>query len=141
MNETEVALWGNVRSMCLDPSAAEYDVTEVSDALLSIIARVGEDNLPDHIAAAVESAIFNFDEGSLLIGVASYSTRDEGSSIQRVLDHWLETGSDELRILLALEHDTVPFRSRGHRIEVLTALAQRFPKFAYKCKQLLKAYG
>jgi hypothetical protein len=134
------ALWGEVRALCLDTSTEEYDVTAVSDALVRVIERVGDDKLPDCVAAAVEEGIFTLDEGTLLIGVASYSTSDEGYRIQRVLERWLENGSDERRIAMALDHDTVPFRSRERRRVVLMAIAARFPQFASKCRYFVEQY-
>ena len=140
MSKTEASLWEDVRRLCLDPSRREYDVTEVSDALMRIMVEIGDDKLPDHLAAAVEEGIFTYDEGALLIGVAGYSTDDEGHRIQLVLEHWLETNADEMRIGMALDQDTVPFRSSKRRAEVLTAIALRFPKYADKCKYLIETY-
>jgi len=140
MRNDDTSLWEEVRNLCLVPSMPEYEVTSVSDALVRVIAQIGDVKLPDRVATAVEHGIFTFEEGSLLIGVASYSTDDEGSRIQRVLEHWLETNTDENRVGLALDHDTVPFRSRERRVEILTAIASRFPKFAEKCHRLMNAY-
>ncbi|MDI1479239.1 hypothetical protein [Polyangium sp. y55x31] len=139
MSKNESFHWQAVRNMCLDPSARDYDLTTLSDTLREIIDEIGSDEFPDCIANAVEKAIFSPDEGALLLGVATYSTDDEGACILRVLDHWLEIGTDELRVELALSQDTFPFRSRAQRVAVLTVIAKRFPKFADMCRYLIEA--
>ncbi|TKC94643.1 hypothetical protein [Polyangium fumosum] len=138
MSNTESFHWRNVRNMCLNPSARDYDVSALSDAVTQVIDGVGVDMLPDSIASAVEKGYFSFDEGVLLLGVASYSTDDEGARIQHVLEHWLEVGVDVIRVDLALSHDTFPFRSRAQRVAVLTRIAKRFPQFADKCRHLIE---
>jgi hypothetical protein len=139
MDENEKALWKEVHSLCLDPSAPEYDVVLLSDALMRIFEQINDDDLPDRVAVAVKEGIFTLEEGSLLLGVASYSTNDDGARLRRVLEQWLETGADETRIALGLHHDTLPFRSRERRISVLTSIAARFPKFAERCRHLIEA--
>ncbi|MDI3290317.1 hypothetical protein [Polyangium sp. 15x6] len=140
MSDMNLPYWKEVRNSCLDPSARDYDVSALSDTLTEVIDQVGVDKLPDCIANAVEKAVFSFDEGALLLGVASYSTDDEGACIRRVLVHWLEVGVDEIRVALALfSQDTFPFRSRAQRVPILTRIAKRFPKFADRCRYLIEA--
>ncbi|XXT18146.1 hypothetical protein WME94_48745 [Sorangium sp. So ce429] len=133
----DMSLWDEIRSLCLEPSVRDYDVTALSDAIVSIVDNVGDEALSDHIVAAVNKGMFTLDEGSLIMSVATYSTGDEGSRILRVLARWLETGEDELRIALALAPDSFAFRSRVSRISALTAIKDRFPKFADRCNQLI----
>ena len=139
-SEKDPNLWCEVRTLCLDTKAPRYDVAEVSDALMRIIEQIGDEQLPDSIASAVEQGTFTADEGALLIGVAGYSTPDEGFRIQRVLEQWLEANADETRIGMALDHGTVPFRVPNHRAEVLSAVAARFPKHAAKCHYFIESY-
>jgi hypothetical protein len=136
----DMSFWKELRDLCLDPTAREYDVVRVSDALMRIIAVIGDEHLPDSVADAVDRGGFTADEGALLIGVAGYSTPDEGARIQSVLEQWLEANADETRIGMALAHGTVPFRVPSHRAEVLGAVASRFPRFADKCKYLVETY-
>ncbi|XXY16206.1 hypothetical protein WME88_49015 [Sorangium sp. So ce216] len=133
----DMSLWDEIRSLCLEPSVRDYDVTALSDAIVRIVDNVGDEALPDHIVAAVNKGMFTLDEGSLIMSVATYSTDDEGSRILRVLARWLETGEDELRIALALAPDSFAFRSRVSRISALTAIKHRFLKFADRCNQLI----
>lgn len=136
----DVSFWKEVRALCLDPADGEYDVVRVSDAVARIVDQIGEDQLPDRVAGAVDLGMFTPDEGALLIGVASYSTDDEGSRIQLVLERWLEANADEIRVGMALAHGTVPFRVPSHRVDVLTAVARRFPRFADKCVYFIERY-
>ncbi|MGK3964012.1 hypothetical protein WMF38_07510 [Sorangium sp. So ce118] len=136
--ESNVVLWKYVRGSCIDPSSRSYDATALSDAVVRVIEQVGDDRLPDHVVTAVNDGLFTLDEGALLIGVASYSTDDEGSRILNALDEWLDEGMDETRIALALAQDTFPFRSRARRATVLAGIATRFPAFADRCRYLIE---
>lgn len=133
----DASQWDELRGLCLDPFASEYDVVKVSDALHRVVESVSYGGLPDAIAMAVEQGIFTVDEATLLLGVASYSAEDDGAQMRRILEGWLEDTGDESRVAMALGEGTVPFRSRAQRVAVLTSVAARFPKFAAKCNYFI----
>jgi len=125
--------------MCLNPAQPEYDLTALSDQLMQIMADIGIAALPSQVAIAVQKGMFTVDEGALLLGIAAYSSDDDGATIRRELEHWLRDGTDEVRVGLAVMHDTFLFTSRVERATILTRIAQRFPQYADMCRELIES--
>lgn len=101
-----------------------------------LVAAYGEDGLANRVAADLPSDT-TWRQLADLLGIMIWSTSDNGSAIFRSTDAWLLEGSDERLVLAALHLDTYPFRERKEMEQVLTSIAEAFPRAADRCRELI----
>lgn len=72
-----------------------------------------------------------------LLSLWSWRTDDNGSSIMRAVERWIDDGVNEKQIAVALNLDAYPFVDHGVRIAKVQQVAAKFPGLARRCENVI----
>jgi hypothetical protein len=117
---------------------ADADVTAASGCVEELFRELGNEDIGETIAEAVERKALTEDQGRWFLGVAVWSGETNGADLQPTIERWLEEAQDSVRLRLALDQGVFPFRSLAEMTRVLTRITSRYPQHAERCKQLIE---
>lgn len=95
----------------------------------------GQEGIAERIAdeaAPVASPLVVAD----LLSILFWTSGDNGASIRRVSEAWLEECVDEWRVKVALHLESYPFLEAGRMWAILEKVAARFPALRERCEEL-----
>jgi hypothetical protein len=122
----------------LDTIAAERGAFDRSFGLVDgFIRTFGESNLAERLYAAIPRGR-PWPDVADLFGILVWSTRDNGASLMRTVEQWLQNADDLRQARVALHLDVYPFADREAMVRVLHKVASRFPEARDRCHELIE---
>ena len=123
----------------LDTIAAERDDSDRTFQLVDeLLARYGQTDLAHRLYDAIAPSR-PWQQVADLFGILIWSTNDNGFSLMREMEHWLESADDVRKIQIALHLDVYPFTDRAEMERVLAEVARRHPEVAGECQRLVES--
>ncbi|MFB6557858.1 hypothetical protein ACFCYH_02930 [Streptomyces sp. NPDC056400] len=117
----------------------EQDDTDLPDELFDrvddLIDAYGGDDIAGIVAEAVVAGRATLQQAIVFLNVAAWSGTDNGASMTRTLDEWVEQADDTLRLGIALHHEYYPLATRTEMLEKLAEVALRFPEHRAICER------
>ncbi|MGW6217996.1 hypothetical protein [Streptomyces sp. NPDC055109] len=114
----------------------DHPPAEVYEAVEGVMAALGSDDIADVVAEGVAAGRISMQQAQAYIGVAVWSGVDNGNSMRRTLDGWLQSMDDAMRVALALHSDIYPLPTRAEMASVLKRVGERFPEHRPTCQYL-----
>ena len=90
------------------------------------------DTVADRIVDDIPATI-PWEVAADLLGMLMWTTMDNGASIVRAAEQWLNAAVDLRRVQIALSLDVYPFKNNQAMQHVLANVARRFPDLAQQC--------
>jgi len=105
------------------------------DCAKALLAAYGQENIAERIAVEAGSQASPLVAADLLSVLFWFST-DNGASIRRASEAWLEECADAWKVEVALHLETYPFLDAEKMQDTLGRVAGRFPLLGGRCEEL-----
>lgn len=128
-------------SAALDAICRERDdqsYTEAFDAVDVVVREIGELDLANILFGEIPRSV-PFEVVADLFNILLWQTSDNGAAITRAIESWLSEGSDNRKLLIALNLDIYPFVDAKEMDAVLMRLAESNVRVAARCKELIRS--
>ncbi len=123
-------------AICLERDNERYSTS--FDAAAELIAAYGEDRLADRLFNEIPATV-PFEIVAELFDIIIWQTNDNGTGIAQTLESWLLAGLENRKLRIALHVEVYPFLDADEMVRVLSALADKNPKVAARCKLLIQS--
>jgi hypothetical protein len=122
-------------AICLERDNKKYSAS--FDAAAAIVAEFGEVNLANILFSEIPRTV-PFELVSELLDLLIWQTNDNGADIAKTIETWLREGTDNRKLLIALNiHDIYPFADSEEMERILTHLARTNGCVSSRCKELI----
>jgi hypothetical protein len=131
----------SVISAALDAVCLERDDKRYSasfDAAAAIVSTFGEQDLADRLFSEIPRTV-PFEVVAELFDFLAWQTSDNGAAIGRAIEAWLREGTDNRKLLIALNLEVYPFIDAREMERVLSHLAETIPRVSARCQYLLES--
>ena len=123
-------------AICLERDDHKYSVS--FDATAAIVKEFGEQDLANFLFSEIPRKI-PFELVAELFDFLAWQTTDNGAAMQRTAEKWLQDGTDNRRLLIALNLEAYPFIDQIEMEQVLSSLAEKNHRVAARCKHLIRS--
>jgi hypothetical protein len=123
-------------AICLERDDSRYSAS--FDAAAAIVSTFGEQDLADLLFAEIPRTV-PFEVVAELFDFLAWQTSDNGAAIGRAVEAWLCEGTDNRKLLIALDREVYPFIDATEMARVLSHLAETNPRVSVRCKYLLES--
>ncbi|WP_211232104.1 hypothetical protein [Pseudoduganella violaceinigra] len=131
----------NAISAALDAICKERDdqsFSEAFDAVDVIVREMGERDLANILFTEIPRSV-PFEVVADLFNILAWQTSDNGAAMTRAIESWLIEGSDNRKLLIALNLDVYPFINAKEMETVLMRLTESNVRVAARCKELIRS--
>jgi hypothetical protein len=111
-----------------------------SDLVDDVIRKFGEPGLAERLYAVIPRER-PWQDIADLFGILIWSTSDNGASLMRTMEQWLQSADVLRQGRVALHLDVYPFIDRGMMVRVLGDVASRLPEVRDRCHELIESRG
>ena len=114
------------------------DVDRSFDLVDDVIRKFGEAGLAERLYAAIPRER-PWQDIAHLFGILIWNTGDNGGSLMRTMEQWLQNAGDLRQVQIALHLDVYPFTDRAMMVRVLGEVASRYPEVRDRCRDLIES--
>ena len=107
-------------------------------AVRALLAAYPPDRVADLLWADLPESVSTTDVADLL-SLWTWRTDDNGASIMRTMERWIDECADSRKVAVALNLDAYPFVDHRLRLARLKLLAARFPEHRSRCESMIDA--
>lgn len=128
-------------SKSLDAICVERDDQRYSasfHAVSTLIEKLGEHDLAERLFQEIPRTV-PFELVAELFDLLTWQTEDNGGAIHRTLEDWLRDGTDNRKILIALNSGVYPFKDRREMERILSHIAEKNTRVASRCLEVIQA--
>jgi len=125
-----------LEAICRERDDQKY--AESYDAVEALLDEFGEDRLAERLFDEIPRTV-PFELVAELFELLAWQTNDNGSAIHRVIEEWLIDGSDNRKLLVALNLGAYPFIDCQQMEHVLSALAEKNVRVSARCMDLIRS--
>ena len=128
-------------SAALDAICHERDDQKYSasfDAAAAVAEAFGEQDLADRVYSEIPRSI-PFELVADLFNLLAWQTNDNGASVARAAECWLQEGADNRKLLIALHLEVYPFIDGFEMERVLSHLADQNSRVSARCRELMRS--
>lgn len=128
-------------STALDAICLERDDQKFSasfDAVSALLKEFGKQGLAERLFSEIPRSV-PFELVAELFDFLAWQTEDNGGAIHRTIEDWLREGTDNRKMLIALNLEIYPFTDDKEMVQVLSHLAETNARIAGRCKEIIQA--
>jgi hypothetical protein len=122
-------------AICLERDDRKYSAS--FEAASAIIKEFGEQGLAERIFSEIPRTI-PFELVAELFELLMWQTEDNGGAIHTIIEDWLREGTDNRKMLIALNSGIYPFTDDEEMERVLSRLAATNIRISGRCKEIIQ---
>jgi hypothetical protein len=114
------------------------DLDGIPRSIDDLFEALQSEDIGEPVARAVEEGLLTQVQAGDLLNIALWSGESNGAELRPTIERWLEEASDPIRVGVALEHETYPFRTLEAMFAVLSRVSGLYPQYAARIGQLIE---